>query len=474
MKRLLIAPLLFHASLPILSQSLDSVETTKTIAPAVVLVTGRTGEGTIVASGFLISSDGKIATNLHVIRDLRTGDVRLTSGEEFHTFSVLAFDEQKDLAIIKVPGFALPSVTLGNSDDAQVGEPVLIVGNPLGLQGSVTTGVISGIRNDPFGGGFKTLQTDAAVNPGNSGGPVVNNKKEVIGIVVFKVVGGENLNFAIPVNYLRGLLDSHASAISLEELRIKLGNRTEGTGAPQPPPPYPLPRKPQIPSWWLSADPKTVLSDPLFPAFSIEQREEILTQIDPKFAKMSRDNRHAYLWRSETDHLPKATTPSEVIRWNATDRNCSTEFARFNVLRKTITTNSFRVEATLDQVVFFKAHLKIVNKTETAISIVPQTFVLNVAKPKRYTLFFEYPSRVSFEIFDRMAAHRPPLGVEAVKAAADLAQRIEPESMPPGSLLPGMSVEGNVWFEENRYAREVVLRVSIADRAFDIPFTRLQ
>lgn len=101
---------------------------------------------------------------------------------------------------------------------------MLIVGNPLGLQGSVTTGVISSVRDDPSGGGFKVLQTDAAANPGNSGGPLVNRQSEVIGLITFKIVGGENLNFAIPVNYLRGLTDSPASAMSLDELRLKLAN----------------------------------------------------------------------------------------------------------------------------------------------------------------------------------------------------------------------------------------------------------
>jgi len=96
------------------------------------------------------------------------------------------------------------------------------VGSPLGLQGTVTTGVISSVRDDPTGGGFKVLQTDASVNPGNSGGPLVSRQAQVIGIVTYKIRGGENLNFAIPINYLRGLADSQPSAMSLDELRVKL------------------------------------------------------------------------------------------------------------------------------------------------------------------------------------------------------------------------------------------------------------
>jgi S1-C subfamily serine protease len=209
------------------SQSLESTEITKKTAPAVVLLKGVTDKGNLLGSGFVISSDGKIATNLHVIQELKSGGVQLASGDKCDSFSILAFDERKDIAIIKVPGFDLPTVTLGNSNTIQVGEPVLIVGSPLGLQGSVTTGVISSMRDDPSGGGFKTIQTDAAASPGNSGGPLVNQKAEVIGIVTFKAAGGENLNFAIPVNYLRGLMESLSPPMSLEELRLKLANRTD-------------------------------------------------------------------------------------------------------------------------------------------------------------------------------------------------------------------------------------------------------
>jgi serine protease Do len=127
-------------------QSFDSAEITKKITPAVVLVTGITDDGKALGSGFVISSDGKIATNLHVVQSLRSGGVQLASGEKFDLLSVLAFDERKDIAIIKIAGFDMPSVTLGNSNSVQVGEPVLTMGSPLGLQGSVTTGVISSIR----------------------------------------------------------------------------------------------------------------------------------------------------------------------------------------------------------------------------------------------------------------------------------------------------------------------------------------
>lgn len=203
-------------------QSFNSAEITKKITSAVVLVTGLTNDGKVLGSGFILSGDGKIATNLHVIRDLRSGGVQLASGEKFDFVSVLAFDERKDIAIVKIAGFDLPSVSLGNSNNIQVGEPVLVMGSPLGLQGSVTTGVISSIRDDPFGGGFRMIQTDASVNPGNSGGPLVDQKAEVVGVIRYKIGGSENLNFAVPINYLRGLMDGPLIAMSLEDLRTRL------------------------------------------------------------------------------------------------------------------------------------------------------------------------------------------------------------------------------------------------------------
>lgn len=88
----------------------------------------------------------------------------------------------------------------------------------------MTTVVVSSLRDDPAGGGFQVLQTDASVNPGTSGGPLVNRRAEVIGIVTFKIRGGENLNFAIPINYLRELADSQGRSMSLDEMRVRLSS----------------------------------------------------------------------------------------------------------------------------------------------------------------------------------------------------------------------------------------------------------
>ena len=192
---------------------------------SVVLVKGTTDSGGSLGSGFLLSSDGKIATNLHVIRDLKTGGVQLPSGEIFDTFSILAFDERKDLAILQIAGFDLPAIELGNSNDIKPGEPVIAIGSPRGLQGTVTAGIISSIRDDAAG--FRVIQTDAAANPGNSGGPLMNAKGQVIGVVSSKLKASEGLNFAVPINYVRGLMASTGKPISLGGLRAALNAQAD-------------------------------------------------------------------------------------------------------------------------------------------------------------------------------------------------------------------------------------------------------
>ena len=197
-----------------------STETVERVSKSVVLVKGTTENGTSFGSGFLLTPEGKIATNLHVIREMKTGGVQLQSGDIFDSFVILAFDERKDLAIIQIAGFDLPTIELGNSNDVKAGEPVIAIGSPRGLQGTVTAGVISSIRDDPAG--YKVIQTDAAANPGNSGGPLVNGKGQVIGVVTSKLRASEGLNFAVPINYVRGLMTPPEKLMTLEALRAAL------------------------------------------------------------------------------------------------------------------------------------------------------------------------------------------------------------------------------------------------------------
>lgn len=208
--------------------TLTTAQIAKKVSPSVVVIQGKTESGEVLGSGFIVSKDGKIVTNLHVIRDMKTASVQLTNGDAFDSLYVLAVDERRDLAIVKVAGFDLPVLELGNSDGLAVGEPTVSVGSPRSLEGTVTAGLLSSVRDS--GEGFKVLQTDAAVNPGNSGSPLVNNKGQAIGVVSFKLRSAEGLNFAIPINYVRGLLNNLHEPISLEQMQLS----PVGTSALQP------------------------------------------------------------------------------------------------------------------------------------------------------------------------------------------------------------------------------------------------
>lgn len=149
-------------------------------------------------SGFIISPDGRIVTNYHVIDGAASGKVVLNDGTTFTDIKVLGWDKEGDLAIIKVPGSGLPAVTTGNSDTAQIGEAVVAIGSPLGLQNTVSTGIISA-RRDGY------LQTTAPISHGSSGGALFNMMGEVVGITSAGMEEGANLGFAIPINEVKSL-----------------------------------------------------------------------------------------------------------------------------------------------------------------------------------------------------------------------------------------------------------------------------
>jgi len=169
--------------------------------PAVVVV--QTDEG--LGSGFIIRADGIIVTNHHVVANAKAMAVKLQSGEVYRNVYLLSSDPVNDLAFLKIEAVDLPTIPLGNSNSIQLGDAVLLVGSPLGLEQTVSSGLISGIRLD---NGVRVLQTSAAASHGSSGGPLLNRSGDAVGVMRFKLVNGENLNFAIPINYVRGKLDT--------------------------------------------------------------------------------------------------------------------------------------------------------------------------------------------------------------------------------------------------------------------------
>lgn len=157
-----------------------------------------------IGSGFVIDSDGLLLTNAHVVNEADTVTVSFQDGRILEG-QVLGKDPVTDVAVIQVPAKNLPTVTLGNSDAVKQGQWAIAIGNPLGLQETVTVGVISGIERSSAAIGIPDkrvgfIQTDAAINPGNSGGPLLNAAGDVIGINTAILQGAQGLGFAIPIN----------------------------------------------------------------------------------------------------------------------------------------------------------------------------------------------------------------------------------------------------------------------------------
>ncbi|HLJ89174.1 MAG TPA: trypsin-like peptidase domain-containing protein [Candidatus Angelobacter sp.] len=163
-------------------------------------------------SGFVIDKEGRILTNFHVVENARQVEVT-TSDKKKYPARIVGTDPQHDLAVIQVSGRSLPPATLGDSKGLVVGQKVFAIGNPFGLSGTMTRGIISSIRSVRGARGFidEAIQTDAAINPGNSGGPLLNSRAEVIGINSMILTGGAEqsagIGFAIPINTAKAVLN---------------------------------------------------------------------------------------------------------------------------------------------------------------------------------------------------------------------------------------------------------------------------
>ncbi len=177
---------------------------------SVVFLKVSTNEGEGVGSGIIVKSSGQILTAHHVIQGIKQGWAKPFNGTWMPITGVVAQDELKDLAVINVDphGQYLQQSRLGSGEYISSGDPVVAIGNPLGLEYSVTEGIISEVRTTPEG--LRVIQTDAAVSPGNSGGPLFDQNGEVIGVVSFNLSSsrdeGQNLNFAVSIDEARPLL----------------------------------------------------------------------------------------------------------------------------------------------------------------------------------------------------------------------------------------------------------------------------
>jgi len=169
----------------------------------------RMGKETSMGSGVIIRADGTILTNAHVVKGASEILAKLPDGRTFKATS-FGVDEEVDLAVVKIEGKDLPVANLGDSDNLEVGQWVLAIGNPFGLEHTVTAGVISAVRKGAGANKEDFIQTDAAINPGNSGGPLIDLKGRVIGIntsIYSKSGGYQGIGFALPINLARRITD---------------------------------------------------------------------------------------------------------------------------------------------------------------------------------------------------------------------------------------------------------------------------
>ena len=199
-------------------------ELVKAMAPAVVFIGNADAKGDVksIGSGFVTDPSGVVVTNFHVIRGARSLLVKMKDGEIYDRVEVIDYDERRDIAVLKIRAFkTLPSLALADRD-IETGEEAVAIGNPQGLEHTVSTGVVSAFRQAE---GYRLMQISVPISPGSSGGPLFSMDGKVIGITSAGVVaeGAQNLNFAVPIMYVRPLLTSKSAPIPIAEFTQKIG-----------------------------------------------------------------------------------------------------------------------------------------------------------------------------------------------------------------------------------------------------------
>jgi S1-C subfamily serine protease len=202
-------------------RELSTEELFQAAGPSVVLVEvfDDIGQRKGLGSGFIASEDGAIVTNYHVVRGAQRATVHFADGAKAPVKGILGYDAGRDVAVLRATGVAPGALTLGNSDELRAGQKIVAIGSPLGFQNTVSEGIVSGVR-------LGVIQMSAPISPGSSGGPVFNTRGEVVGVAVASAVRGQNLNFAVPVNwakaYLRGNVERPLVEIARENTVAEL------------------------------------------------------------------------------------------------------------------------------------------------------------------------------------------------------------------------------------------------------------
>ena len=276
--KIIAAITLLVAALPIANAqttapTLSGDQVVERVSPAAVSILVGKGDGQVagVASGVIIRSDGVILTANHVVRGMREVQVRLKSGEIYDQVELIASDERRDVAALRIPATGLPLLPIGNSANATSGATVFVVSNALGLPWTASSGILSATRMADdvpgAGSGYRILQFTAPLSPGSSGGVLVDVEARILGIVVRSLSVGQNVNFAVPIDTIAGLGNASGGA------RFDSGARLQPFGAkgttaattpvgppaaPATPPNFTLPRPEQRQLHTVSVHSKTI------------------------------------------------------------------------------------------------------------------------------------------------------------------------------------------------------------------------
>jgi S1-C subfamily serine protease len=211
--------------------ALSGDQVVERVSPAAVSILVGKGDGQLagVASGVIIRSDGVILTASHVVRGMREVQVRLKSGEVYDQVELIASDERRDVAALRIPATGLPVLPVGNPANAASGATVFVVSNAVGLPWTASSGILSATRMADdvpgAGSGYRILQFTAPLSPGSSGGALVDSEARILGIVVGSLNVGQNVNFAVPIDSIAGLGDASGGT------RFDSGARLQAFGA---------------------------------------------------------------------------------------------------------------------------------------------------------------------------------------------------------------------------------------------------
>ena len=191
-----------------------------------------------LGTGFVVSGDGLVASNLHVIAGNSKITVTLADHREYDVVEIFSGDRQHDLVIMRIEAQKLPVLSLGDSDAIHPGDAIVAIGHPLGLEDTVSNGLVSAIRK--LDDDLTVLQISAPIAPGSSGGPIFNDRGEVIGVATAIMMGGQNLNFGVPITYVKELLRRPAPVNLVDVCHRHRRGRTADAGRSQAQRPHPV------------------------------------------------------------------------------------------------------------------------------------------------------------------------------------------------------------------------------------------